>query len=146
PCENHQSSEAYNQQGSAIREIIKGNFKDSLSRFKDQMRVLATEMKFEEAEKIKEKIEILENYQSKSTIINPKISNVDVFSIISEEMYGYVNFLQISYGSIIRAHTIEIKKKLQETDRELLELAILELRQRFHSTSKEIYVPFEVVA
>ncbi len=146
PCENYQSSEAYNQHISAIREILKGNFKDSLSHFRKQMKDLAAEMQFEEAQKIKEKIEILENYQAKSTIINPKISNVDVFSILSDEMYGYVNFLQISYGSIIRAHTIEIKKKLQETDKELLELAILELRERFHSNSKEIYVPFEVVA
>lgn len=146
PCENYQSLEAYNQQTVAIREILKGNFKDSLSHFRNQMKELAGEMKFEEAQKIKEKIEILENYQAKSTIINPKISNVDVFSILSDEMYGYVNFLQISYGSIIRAHTIEIKKKLQETDKELLELAILELRERFHSNSKEIYVPFEVVA
>lgn len=146
PCENYQSLEVYNQQIVAIKEILKGNFKDSLNQFKDQMKRLATEMKFEEAQKIKEKIEILENYQAKSTIINPKISNVDVFSILSDEMYGYVNFLQISYGSIIRAHTIEIKKKLQETDKELLELAILELRERFHSNSKEIYVPFEVVA
>src|SRR5690606_8754424 len=146
PCENYQSSEVYNQQISAIREILKGNFKDSLSHFRNQMKDLAAKMQFEEAQKIKEKIEILENYQAKSTIINPKISNVDVFSILSDEMYGYVNFLQISYGSIIRAHTIEIKKKLQETDKELLELAILELRERFHSNSKEIYVPFEVVA
>src|SRR5690606_15996752 len=113
PCENYQSLEAYNQQTVAIREILKGNFKDSLSHFRNQMKELAGEMKFEEAQKIKEKIEILENYQAKSTIINPKISNVDVFSILSDEMYGYVNFLQISYGSIIRAHTIEIKKKLQ---------------------------------
>lgn len=146
PCENLQSLQTYNQQISAIREILKGNFKDSLSHFRNQMKELASEMKFEEAQKIKEKIEILENYQAKSTIINPKISNVDVFSILSDELYGYVNFLQISYGSIIRAHTIEIKKKLQETDKELLELAILDLRERFHSNSKEIYVPFEVVA
>lgn len=146
PCENYQSLEVYNQQTVAIREILKGNFKDSLNQFNGQMKDLAAEMKFEEAQKIKEKIEILENYQAKSTIINPKISNVDVFSILSDEMYGYVNFLQISYGSIIRAHTIEIKKKLQETDKELLELAILELRERFHSNSNEIYVPFEVVA
>jgi excinuclease ABC subunit C len=101
-------------------------------------------MHFEEAQKIKEKIEVLENYQSKSTIVNPKISNVDVFSIMSDESYGYVNFLQLSYGSIIRSHTLEIKKKLDETDQELLELAITEIRQRFHSNSKEIYVPFQV--
>ncbi|UOB19139.1 excinuclease ABC subunit UvrC [Abyssalbus ytuae] len=146
PCENYQTEEEYNSQIAAIREIIKGNFKDSLHRFKERMKEFAAEMKFEEAQKIKEKIEVLENYQSKSTVVNPKISNVDVFSIVSDESYGYVNFLQLSYGSIIRAHTIEIKKKLDETDKKLLELAITELRQRFHSKSNEIYVPFEVEA
>lgn len=108
------------------------------------MKQLAKEMQFEEAQRMKEKIEILENYQAKSTIVNPKISNVDVFSIMSDEGYGYVNFLQLSYGSIIRSHTLEIKKKLDETDKQLLELAITEIRQRFTSNSKEIYVPFKV--
>ncbi|MBC9794413.1 excinuclease ABC subunit UvrC [Sinomicrobium weinanense] len=144
PCEGLQPIGEYEAQVRAIREIIKGNFKDSLQHFKAQMKVYADEMKFEEAQKIKEKIEVLENYQAKSTIVNPKISNVDVFSVVSDEAYGYVNFLQLSYGSIIRAHTIEMKKKLQETDEELLELAITELRQRFHSQSREIYVPFPV--
>ena len=101
-------------------------------------------MRFEEAQKIKEKIEILENYQSRSTIINPKITNIDVFSIVSDESAAYVNFLQISHGSIIRSHTMEIKKKLEETDEELLELAIIELRERFQLLSKEVIVPFEV--
>src|SRR5699024_3615658 len=96
------------------------------------------------AQRIKEKIEVLEQYQSKSTVVNPKISNVDVFSITSDEQYGYVNFLQLSHGSIIRSHTMELKKKLEETDKELLELAITEIRQRFHSNSTEIYVPFSV--
>lgn len=87
---------------------------------------------------------MLENYQAKSTIVNPRISNVDVFTIVSDESYGYVNFLQVSYGAIIRAHTLEIKKKLEESDRELLEWTIMELRERFHSQSKELLVPFEV--
>ena len=104
----------------------------------------AKNMQFEDAQKIKEKIEILENYQAKSTVVNPKISNVDVFSIMSDESYGYVNFLQLSYGSIIRSHTLEIKKKLDETNKELLKLAITEIRQRFHSKSKEIYAPFKI--
>ena len=144
PCEGYQTINEYDEQIKGIKEIIKGNFKDSLNQFKEQMKKLASEMQFEDAQKMKEKIEILENYQAKSTIINPKISNVDVFSVVSDESYGYVNFLQISYGSIIRAHTVEMKKKLVETDKELLELAIIELRQRFNSNSKEIYVPFEV--
>lgn len=143
-CEGLETEEAYNENIIAIKEILKGNFKDSLMQFKKQMKQFAADMRFEDAQKIKEKIEVLENYQAKSTIVNPKISNVDVFSIVSDESYGYVNFLQLSYGSIIRSHTLEIKKKLDETDLELLELAITEIRQRFHSKSKEIYVPFMV--
>ncbi|PKQ45834.1 excinuclease ABC subunit UvrC [Confluentibacter flavum] len=144
PCEGLETEAEYNENIKAIKEILKGNFKDSLSQFRAQMKQYAVNMQFEEAQKIKEKIEVLENYQAKSTIVNPKISNVDVFSIVSDETYGYVNFLQLSYGSIIRSHTLEIKKKLDETDLELLELAIIEIRQRFHSKSKEIYVPFKV--
>lgn len=144
PCEGLETEEEYHANIKTIKEIIKGNFKDSLSQFRDQMKRCAENMQFEEAQKIKEKIEVLENYQAKSTIVNPKISDVDVFSITSDEGYGYVNFLQLSYGSIIRSHTLEIKKKLDETDKDLLELAITEIRQRFNSNSKEIYVPFKV--
>jgi len=143
-CEGYETEDEYNENIKAIKEILKGNFKDSLSQFKTQMKQCAANMHFEEAQKIKEKIEVLENYQAKSTIVNPKINNVDVFSIISDESYGYINFLQLSYGSIIRSHTLEIKKKLEETDKALLELAITEIRQRFNSNSKEIYVPFLV--
>lgn len=144
PCEGFQSHQDYQEQITAVREILKGNFKDSIYRFRNKMNDLAAAMKFEEAQEIKEKIEVLENYQSKSTVVNPKISNVDVFSVVSDQEYGYVNFLQISHGAIIRAHTIEMKKKLDESDRELLELAITELRSRFNSLSKEILVPFQV--
>jgi excinuclease ABC subunit C len=108
------------------------------------MKDKAENLQFEEAEKIKRKIESLERYQSKSTVVNPKISDVDVFSIVSDESFGYVNFLQVVHGAIIRSHTIEIKKKLDEDDKTLLELGIVEIRQRFESQSKEIYVPFEV--
>jgi excinuclease ABC subunit C len=144
PCEGYETLEDYQKQVDAIREILKGNFKESRKDFKRLMTELAQEMRFEEAQKIKEKIEILENYQSRSTIINPKITNIDVFSIVSDESAAYINFLQISHGSIIRSHTMEIKKKLEETDEELLELAIIELRERFQLLSKEIIVPFEV--
>ena len=144
PCEGFQTLKNYQDQIQAVREILKGNFKESLKDFKQLMQDLAMEMKFEEAQKIKEKIEILENYQAKSTILNPKITNLDVFSIVSDETMAYINFLQISYGAIVRSHTLEIKKKLEETDAELLELAIVELRERFHLNSKEIVVPFEV--
>ncbi|MDP2526046.1 excinuclease ABC subunit UvrC [Maribacter dokdonensis] len=144
PCEGYQTITEYDRQIEDIREIVKGNFKSSLSYFKGQMKALAEEMKFEEAQKIKDKIDVLENYQSKSTIVNPKISNVDVFSIVSDNAYAYVNFLQLSHGSIIRSHTMEIKKKLEEQDEDLLELAIVEIRERFKSESKELYVPFKI--
>lgn len=144
PCEGLEPLEDYQKQVDAIREILKGNFKESLRDFKRMMMQLAQEMRFEEAQKIKEKIEVLEKYQSRSTIVNPKITNIDVFSIVSDESAAYVNFLQISHGSIIRSHTMEIKKKLEETDEELLELAIIELRERFRLLSKEVIVPFEV--
>ncbi len=144
PCEDLFSENEYNENIDAIRNIVKGNFKESLHKFRSQMKQLASDLKFEEAQRIKEKIDVLENYQAKSTVVNPKINNVDVFSIISDELYGYVNFLQISHGAIIRSHTLEIKKKLDETDEDLLQLAIVELRQRFNSLSKEVYVPFEI--
>lgn len=144
PCEGYQSLEDYQRNIDAIREILKGNFKESLKDFKTLMKNLAVEMKFEEAQKIKDKIEVLENYQSRSTIVNPRISNVDVFSIVSDESMAYVNFLQISHGAIIRSHTLEMKKKLDESDEELLELAVVELRERFKLLSKEIIVPFEI--
>ena len=144
PCENLQTEEKYQLDISAIRNIIKGNFKESLEKFNELMLSFATKMEFEEAQKIKEKIDLLANYQAKSTVVNPSINNVDVFSVISDESFGYVNFFKIANGSIIQSHTTEIKKKLDESDKELLELAIIEIRQRFNSQSKEIYTPFEV--
>ncbi|MGB5667042.1 MAG: excinuclease ABC subunit UvrC [Maribacter sp.] len=145
PCEGYQSSVDYDRQVNDIRDIIKGDFKSSIHYFKNQMKILANNMQFEEAQQIKDKIEVLENYQVKTTIVNPKINNVDVFSIISDDSFAYVNFLQLSHGSIIRSHTLEIKKKLDEKDDELLQLAIVEIRHRFKSESKEIYLPFKVV-
>ena len=144
PCEGFQSADEYQRQITDIREIIKGNFKSSVQYFKGQMKALAEDMRFEEAQMIKDKIDVLENYQVKSTIVNPKINNVDVFSIVSDEAFAYVNFLQLSHGSITRSHTLEIKKKLDETDEELLQLAIVEIRARFKSESKELYLPFKV--
>ncbi len=144
PCEAYESEADYQKKIEAIRQIVKGNFKESLQQFRQQMKEHAERMEFEEAQKIKTKIDILENYQAKSTVVNPKINNVDVFSIVSDEGYGYVNFLQLSHGAIIRSHTIEMKKKLGESDKELLELGITEIRQRFNSLTREIYVPFKV--
>ena len=143
-CEGKEFEADYLQNLASVREILKGNFKNSLSVFKNQMKALSADLKFEEAQILKEKISILENYQSKSTIVNPKISDVEVYSIVSDERYAYVNFLQVSHGAIIRAHTMELKKKLDEPDPELLSLAITEIRYRFKLQSDEIYVPFKV--
>ena len=144
PCEDFQDEESYKETIKAIRNIIRGNFKESLDKFQKIMQSLAVKMEFEEAQKVKEKLNLLSNYQSKSTIVNPSINNVDVFSIISDESYGYVNFFKIANGSIIQSHTTEIKKKLDETDKRILALAVVEIRQRFNSTSKEVYVPFKI--
>lgn len=144
PCEGLQHEVEYDRQIIEIREIIKGNFKSSIEFFKHEMKRLADEMAFEKAQKIKEKIITLENYQVKSTVVNPKITNVDVFAIFSDESHAYVNFLQISHGAIVRSHTLEIKKKLDESDEDILGLAILEIRERFKSTSKEVYLPFDM--
>ncbi|MFL2587177.1 MAG: excinuclease ABC subunit UvrC [Flavobacteriaceae bacterium] len=128
----------------AIRQLINGNFKASIKKLKEQMEKHSKKLEFEEANKIKDKLESLGNYQAKSTVVNSKISNVDVFSVFSDESYGYVNFFQVAFGAIIRSHTIEIKKKLEESDKELLSIAIVSLRQRFDSQSKEVYLPFKV--
>ncbi len=144
PCTGWQTEEDYLAQIEGVRQLVKGNFKSVLQSFRMQMKALAERLEFEKAQRIKEKIDLLENYQAKSTIVNPKIDNVDVFTIISDKTYGYVNFLQLSRGAIVRSHTLEIKKKLDETEETLLQLAITELRQRFNSQSKEIYLPFPV--
>lgn len=143
-CEGLQTASFYDADIRVIRNIIKGSFTTALQKFKGLMFDFSNKMEFEEAQKIKEKIDLLANYQAKSTIVNPNITNVDVFSIISDESFAYVNFFKIANGSIIQSHTAEIKKKLDETDKQLLELAIIEIRMRFTSITKEIYVPFKV--
>lgn len=143
-CEGYQHEDAYMDDIRGIRNIIKGNFKESLERLQNIMLDFASEMKFEEAQKIKDKLASLQNYQAKSTIVNPSINNVDVFSIISDETHGYANFFKVMNGSIVQSYTTEIKKKLDETDKELLELFIVETRNRFNSLSREVFVPFKV--
>ncbi|PQJ80126.1 excinuclease ABC subunit UvrC [Polaribacter porphyrae] len=144
PCEGLETETHYNNSIKEIKNIIKGNFKESLERLNTLMLDFASKMEFEKAQKIKEKLDRLSNYQAKSTVVNPSINNVDVFSIISDNTHGYANFLKLSNGLIIQSHTTEIKKKLDETNQELLELFIVEIRQRFNSQSPEIYVPFSV--
>ena len=144
PCEGYQTEEEYNEQISAIRNIIKGEFNEAKQYLTNQMIKYASELKFEKAQVIKEKIESLQNYQARSTIVSPTITNVDVFSITSDEEYAYVNFMKIYHGAIIQSYTEEWKKKLDETDEDLLERAIIDFSERFNLNSKEIYVPFEL--
>lgn len=144
PCEGYQTEEEYNEQITAIRNIIKGEFNEAKQYLIDQMIKYASELKFEKAQIIKEKVESLQNYQARSTIVSPTITNVDVFSISSDEEYAYVNFMKIYHGAIIQSYTEEWKKKLDETDEDLLERAIIDFSERFNLNSKEIYVPFEL--
>lgn len=143
PCEGLQSEEEYNRTIDDIKQIIKGNISSVLTSLKKLMHDHAANMEFEKAQTIKEKIELLEKYQSKSMVVNPKIHNVDVFSIITDNEAGYVNYLKVVNGAIVQAHTVEMKKKLDESRDELLALAITDFRQRFDSTSTEIIIPFE---
>jgi excinuclease ABC subunit C len=143
-CEGYESEEEYMAKIDAVKAILKGNFKTSLAHLQKRMEIYASRLEFEMAQQVKLKIEALQNYQSKSTIVSPKISNVDVFSIVSDESYAYVNFLQLSLGSIVRSHTMEVKKKMDEKDEDILPLIITEIRQRFVSNSTEILVPFNI--
>ena len=128
----------------SIRNLIKGHFRKSIDELKDKMKLFSKNLKYEKAQEIKEKLEILYNYQAKSTIVNSKISDIDVFALISDESYAYINYLQISYGAVIRSFTLEVKKKLEESDKEILSLAVIELKQRFQSQSKEVILPFKL--
>ncbi len=144
PCEGFQTEEEYNEQISAIRNMIKGEFNEAKQYLVNIMTKYASELKFEKAQIIKEKIEILQNYQARSTVVSPTITNVDVFSVSSDEEYAYVNFMKIYHGAIVQSYTEEWKKKLDETDEDLLERAIIDFSERFNLTSREIYVPFEL--
>ncbi|UCG28893.1 MAG: excinuclease ABC subunit C [Bacteroidales bacterium] len=144
PCEGLQTEAEYNGNIDQIREIIRGNIGNVFTYMKGLMQKYATEYRYEEANYIKEKIKILERYQSKSTIVSSTIRDVDVFSITDDAGYAFVNFLKVVNGAIIQAHTLEIKKRLEEDRNELLPMAITEIRQRLSSTAKEIIVPFRL--
>jgi len=142
PCEGIQSEEDYNETISNIKEIIKGNINSVQQQLKKTMSHFAQLYEFEKAQLIKEKIELLQKYQSKSTVVNPAISNVDVFSIIEDIDTAYVNFLKVVDGAIVQAHTVELRKHLEESPVQLLEYGITDLRERLKSNSSEIVVPF----
>ena len=144
PCVGKQSYEDYQKNISQAREILKGNTREVLRDLKDEMLKLSEELRFEEAEEVKRKYLALDGFVSKSQIVSQTIDKVDVFSITSDEKMAFINYIHVSNGTINQSFTIEYKKKLNETDAELLQLGIVELRERFKSDSKEIIVQEEV--
>lgn len=144
PCEAKQSPEEYQLDVDAARDLIKGNLKTVRKKLEDEMNSCAEALQFEEAQALKEKVEAIEQYQFKSTVVHPKITNVDVFSVISDAEYAYVNYLMIIDGAVLRSHTMEFKKKLNEEESELLEMAIPEIRSLFNSQSKELFLSHEI--
>lgn len=144
PCVGSQSEEDYDETIKQIKSIIKGNIGSVIAELTQIMNTKADKLEFEQAQVVKEKIELLEKYKSKSTIVNPRINNVDVISLINGEDNSYINYLKVINGAIVQAHTVEIKKKLEEKDTEVLIFALLDFRQRFESMSKEIILPFSI--
>lgn len=144
PCENLETEDVYNERIEAIRNILRGNLTEVKDNLRKVMNKAAEELRFEQAHQFKEKLKLVENFQARSTIVNNRIHNVDVFSVAEEGNFAFVNFLKVANGMIIQTQTIEYRKKLDESPEELLELAIAEIRNRYHSTAKEIIVPFEL--
>lgn len=144
PCEGLQSLEEYQQNISEIKEILRGNISQVSKHLFEEMQKLAAELRFEEAQKLKEKYEAIENYRSKSTVVPPMLHNIDVFSITENDNSAYINYLHIGNGAIVQAYTFEYKKRLDETKEELLALGLVEMRERFKSQAREIIVPFEL--
>lgn len=144
PCEDLESKEEYDEKIDAIRGIIKGDFRKAKDYLVNQMMKLASNLQFEEAQIIKERLDILEDYQAKNTVVNPNIDDVDVFGMTSDETAAYVNFFKIRNGNIIQSFTTEIKKILEETDEDIMEEALIEIRQKFSSDSKEVLLPFHL--
>ena len=144
PCENLQPEDDYNEAIKNVKNIIKGNLQEVIQYLKERMSKFSAEFKFEEAQRLKERIEILERYKSKSTIVNPGIKELEVYAAAEDQKTVFVNFLKIVNGAIIQAHTIEIIKKLNESIERILPLAILDIRSKTRSNSKEILVPFNI--
>jgi len=144
PCIGKLEPDQYMKNIDQIKEILKGNISGVIKYLKDLMRQFATEMKFEEAAIVKEKLDLLEKFQSRSTVVSNTISDVDVFTIDEDESFAYVNYLKIIRGAIMQTYTLELKKVLEETPSELLELAIVEIRQKIFSNAKEILVPIKL--
>ena len=144
PCIGAQSHEEYMKSIAEIREILKGNTQSISNALMEEMQKLAEELRFEEAQKVKEKYELIENYRSKSEVVSSVIHNIDVFSIETDESSAYINYLHITNGCVNQAFTFEYKMRVNESKEELLQLGIVEMRERYQSQSKEIIVPFEL--
>ena len=144
PCEDLESKEDYDEKVEAIRGIIKGDFRFAKKYLEERMFRFASNLEFEKAQMIKQNIESLDDYQAKHTVVNPSIDDVDVFGMTSDETAAYVNYFKIRNGSIVQSYTTEIKKILEETDEDILEEALVEIRQKFDSGSKEILIPFHL--
>ncbi|WP_449388468.1 excinuclease ABC subunit UvrC [Chryseobacterium lineare] len=144
PCEGLEGKEDYDEKIDAIRGIIKGDFRKAKDYLMNQMMKYATNLQFENAQIVKERLDALEDYQAKNTVVNPSIDDVDVFGMTSDETAAYVNFFKIRNGNIIQSFTTEIKKVLEETDDEIMEQALIEIRQKFDSNSKEVLLPFHL--
>jgi len=144
PCEDLESKEDYDEKVEAIRGIIKGDFRFAKKYMEERMYRFASNLEFEKAQMIKQNIESLDDYQAKHTVVNPNIDDVDVFGMTSDETAAYVNYFKIRNGSIVQSFTTEIKKVLEETDEDILEEAIIEIRQKFDSSSREILIPFHL--
>lgn len=142
PCEGLQTLEEYQQNISEIKEILRGNISQVSKHLFDEMQRLAAELKFEEAQKLKEKYEAIENYRSRSTVVPPMLHNIDVFSITENDPSAYINYLHIGNGAVVQAYTFEYKKRLDESKEDLLVMGIIEMRKRFESRAREIIVPF----
>lgn len=143
PCEALQTQEDYLDNIAQIKEILKGNISKVSKHLFARMQKLAEELRFEEAQLLKEKYDIVENFRSKSTVVTPTLHNIDVFSFTDVEKSAYINYMHIGNGAIVQAYTFEYKKKLDESKEELLSLGIVEMRNRFQSTAREIIVPFQ---
>jgi excinuclease ABC subunit C len=144
PCEALQSEQEYAEGLQQIKQMLKGNLIPVIQHYKKEMTSFASNLQFEKAEQLKRKIEYLENYQSKSVIVNKHLSNIDVFSILKEDDIAFVNYLMVQNGTIVQTHTVELQTKLDETEEDVLSFAIANLRETFNSFANEIVVPFEV--
>jgi excinuclease ABC subunit C len=144
PCEGLQSKEDYDEGLQQIRQMLKGNLAPVIHRYKEEMEYYASQMQFEKAAIIKRKLDDLENYQAKSVIVSKSFSNLDVFSILRENETAYVNYLMVQHGTIVQTHTIILEPKLDETNAEILALAIIDLREKFNSQAHEVVIPVPI--